>query len=92
MADGKLTLIDVRDPAEWSAGHIAGSRSLPLSELGDGLRTADALDPPLAVVCTSGVRAALAASILRRRGRGPVWRVRGGVEQLGGVGLPLASR
>jgi len=77
-----VTLLDVRDPGEWSTGHIAGSRSLPLSELGDGRIGALALEPPIAVVCASGARAALAASILRRRGHDPVWRVTGGVEQL----------
>jgi hydroxyacylglutathione hydrolase len=85
-----VRLIDVRDPAEWSTGHIAGSRSLPLSELGDGRDPALALEPPIAVVCASGARAALAASILRRRGHDPVWRVSGGVEQLRRLGAPMA--
>ena len=85
-----VTLIDVRDPAEWSTGHIAGSRSLPLSELGNGHDTALALEPPIAVICASGARAAHAASILRRRGHDPVWRVSGGVEQLRRLGAPMA--
>jgi len=83
-----LKLIDVRDPTEWSTGHIAGSRSLPLSELGDGRDPGLALEPPIAVVCASGVRAALAASIIRRRGHHPVWRVSGGVAQLARCGAP----
>ena len=86
-----VTLIDVRDPVEWSTGHIAGSRSLPLSELGDGRDMAFALEPPIAVMCASGARAALAASILRRGGHDPVWRVSGGVEQLARVGAPTAG-
>ena len=83
-----LRLIDVRDPAEWSTGHIASSRSLPLSVLGDGRARDLAFEPPIAVVCASGVRAALAASIIRRRGHHPVWRVPGGVEQLVRLGAP----
>lgn len=79
---GTLSLLDVRDPAEWSDGHVERSRSLPLSELGDGLKGAVTVVPPIAVVCASGVRAAVAASILRRRGHDPVWRVGGGVEAL----------
>lgn len=85
-----VRLIDVRDPAEWSTGHIAGSRNLPLSELGDGRDTALALEPPIAIVCASGARAALAASILRRSGHDPVWRVSGGIEQLARLGAPMA--
>jgi rhodanese-related sulfurtransferase len=91
VRSGELGLVDVRDPSEWSDGHIAGSRSLPLSELGDG--GALALEPaePVAVACATGVRAALAASVLRRRGHGSVARVRGSVEQLADLGLPLVE-
>ena len=87
--DGEVTLIDVRDPGEWSSGHIPGSRHLPLSELGDGSEAAESLNTPVAVVCASGFRAALAASILRRRGGVPVARVVGGVQQVAGQGIAL---
>jgi len=90
IENNALTLVDVRDRAEWSEGHIEGSCLLPLSELRDGRGGALALEPPIAVVCASGVRAAVAASILRRRGHRPVWRVNGGVEQLASLGVPLA--
>ncbi|MGH2884149.1 MAG: rhodanese-like domain-containing protein, partial [Solirubrobacteraceae bacterium] len=86
----ELTLIDVRDPAEWSDGHVERSRSLPLSELGDGRNGAGlVLEAPIAVVCASGARAAVAASILRGRGHDPVWRVSGGIEALAGAGAPM---
>jgi hydroxyacylglutathione hydrolase len=84
-----LTLLDVRDPSEWNDGHIELSHLLPLSQLGDGLGGAVPVAPPIAVVCASGVRAALAASILRRHGHDPVWRVSGGVEALAQLGAPL---
>jgi hydroxyacylglutathione hydrolase len=32
-----VTLIDVRDPYEWEAGHLAGAVSLPMPQLADGL-------------------------------------------------------
>jgi hydroxyacylglutathione hydrolase len=95
IENGALTLVDVRDRAEWSEGHIERSRPLPLSELRDGRDATLALEPPIAVVCASGVRAAVAASILRRRGHRPVWRVSGGVEQLarlGGAPMVRAQR
>jgi len=85
----EVNLVDVRDPGEWAAAHIAGSRSLPLSQLGDGLDPALTLEPPIAVVCASGTRAALAASIMRRRGHDPVWRVSGGIEQFARLGAPM---
>jgi hydroxyacylglutathione hydrolase len=91
LRTGELGLVDVRDPSEWSAGHIAGSRSLPLSELGDGRRLALEPGAPVAVACASGVRAALAASVLRRRGHRSAARVPGSVEQLADLGLPLVE-
>lgn len=89
IGDRGLTLVDVRDPAEWNDGHIATSRPLPLAELGDGRDDSLALEPPIAVICASGVRAAVAASILRRRGHRPVWRVTCGVDQLAQLGAPI---
>lgn len=35
---GGLVVLDVRPPAEYAAGHIAGSRSVPISELRKHLR------------------------------------------------------
>jgi hydroxyacylglutathione hydrolase len=89
ITDRTVTIVDVRDPSEWSDGHIEGSLPLPLSELGDGRNGALGLKPPLAVVCASGVRAAVAASILRRSGHNPVWRVSSGIDALAGLGAPL---
>jgi rhodanese-related sulfurtransferase len=43
---------------------------------------------PLAVACAAGGRAALAASVLRRRGYENVWRVEGGVAELASNGAP----
>lgn len=90
IEDATLTLVDVRDPAEWTEGHIEYSHSLPLSELRDGRNGRLTLEPPIAVVCASGVRAAVAASILRRGGHHPVWRVSGGIERLAHLGAPVA--
>lgn len=89
LGSGEVTLIDVRDPAEWAAGHVAGARNLPLSELGDGTDLDGRFPTPIGVVCASGMRAAIAASILRRRGLDPVWRVDGGVDDLAGSGAPM---
>ena len=89
LADRTLTLIDVRDPNEWSEGHIEHSLSLPLSELGDGRNGGLSLDSPVGVVCASGVRAAVAASILRRGGHDQARRVSVGVEALADLGAPI---
>lgn len=65
--------IDVRDPFEFAAGHVAGARSIPLGELGFHLTDLKAL-PELVVSCQGGVRSMTAARTLRYLGvaRDPV--------------------
>ncbi len=66
LADGSITLIDVREPHEFAAGHIPGSVSLPLS----------AFDPSaipegkrVVFSCAAGVRSARAAEFAQAFGR-----------------------
>jgi hydroxyacylglutathione hydrolase len=97
LADGlrhdSVDLVDVREPSEWIAGHIAGSHHVPLHRL----RDVQSIVLPqhgrtTAVACAAGMRAAFAASLLRRAGRQDVVRVAGGgVGDLGALGLTLAA-
>ena len=87
----ELRLLDVRDHAEWRAGHVAESLHLPLPKLGDGRHVSLPADRPLAVACATGGRAALAASVLRRRGYEPVARVSGGIPDLRRYGVALVE-
>jgi hydroxyacylglutathione hydrolase len=87
-----VALVDVREPAEWRAGHVAGSLHVPLG----GLPQLDALPAAgegqvTAVACAAGVRAAFAASLLRRAGRRDVVRIAGGgIPDLADRGITLA--
>ena len=58
-------ILDVRTEGEYAAGHVPGSRNIPLDRIG-----AAALDRavPLFVYCRSGARSSQACSILRQRG------------------------
>jgi len=86
-----VELVDVREPAEWSSGHIAGSHHVPLSRVRELPSLPLAPDRTTAVACAAGARAAFAASLLRRGGRADVVRVAGGgVPDLGALGLELA--
>ena len=62
--------LDVRERAEWKRGHIPGSMHMPYHDI-DAMP--DGIDPerPVAVVCASGQRAAVAASLLARYGATP---------------------
>lgn len=88
---GDVRLVDVRDRHEWSSGHVTGSVHLPLSILRDGRACAASVPAgkPLAVACARGPRAALAASVMRRRGFAGAHRVVGGIGDLAACGIPL---
>jgi hydroxyacylglutathione hydrolase len=78
-----VQLLDVRELAEWDAGHVPGSLHTPYHDLGRALP--DGLDEerPIAVLCNSGPRAAVAASLLKRYGYDDVIHVvDGGVPDL----------
>ncbi len=46
--DGSYTLLDVREPEEYEAGHIPGAVLIPLSDLPDRLSEIDPQKPVLA--------------------------------------------
>jgi hydroxyacylglutathione hydrolase len=75
----EIQLIDVRERGEWRRGHVAGSRSVPLHRLADPDALASSrTSGSLAVACAGGMRAAFAASVIRRWGHAEVMRVAGG--------------
>jgi hydroxyacylglutathione hydrolase len=67
VAAGEALVLDVRDPYEWAQGVIPGALLVSHGALRERL---DELPRgrPAVVVCESGTRAALVASLLRRRG------------------------
>jgi hydroxyacylglutathione hydrolase len=86
-----LQLLDVRERDEWTAGHVPGSLHAPYHDLHV---LPDGLDPdrPVAVICASGQRAALAASLLQRHGATDVIHVvDGGVPAWARAGWPVNS-
>ncbi|MDF2659728.1 MAG: rhodanese protein [Paenibacillus sp.] len=78
----RLSILDVREPDEWEAGHIDGARHIPLGlivqrhkELNPGKETI--------VVCRSGNRSGLACELLESMGYS-VANMTGGMSQWGG--------
>ncbi|MFB8103777.1 MULTISPECIES: rhodanese-like domain-containing protein [Streptomyces] len=62
----EFTVIDVRAPGEYAAGHVPGALNIPLDKLPDtlpALKSASARGS-LLVVCASGVRSTRACEIL----------------------------
>jgi rhodanese-related sulfurtransferase len=73
----ELQVLDVRELQEWDEGHIPGSVHLPYHDV-NGIP--DGIDParPVAVICASGQRSAVAASLLALHGAAHVIHVAGG--------------
>ncbi len=76
-ADHTLQVLDVREDAEWRAGHIPGAVHRPYHGLG---ALPEGIDPalPVAVICASGQRAGIGASLVQRLGATRVAHVTGG--------------
>lgn len=60
-------LLDVREPVEWSAGHIEGARHIPMNDLPQRLADVPA-DETVVVVCKSGGRSGQVTGYLNARG------------------------
>jgi hydroxyacylglutathione hydrolase len=71
-------LLDVRTAGEWEAQHIEGALHIPLPSLPRRLAELPR-DRPLAVLCGSGYRSSIAASLLQIAGFGRVQNVMGGM-------------
>jgi hydroxyacylglutathione hydrolase len=85
-----MTVLDVRGDGEWSAGHIEGALHVHGGLLEDRLDEVPRNGRPLAVICGSGYRSTVAASVLKRAGFEDVRNVPGGMRAWRSAGLPVA--
>jgi glyoxylase-like metal-dependent hydrolase (beta-lactamase superfamily II)/rhodanese-related sulfurtransferase len=87
-----LQVLDVREHDEWEEQRIPGSAHVPYHDLA---RIPPPLDPaaPVAVICSTGTRSALAVGLVRRAGFAEVIHVSpGGVGTWAALGLPTEGR
>ena len=85
----QVQVLDVREAGEFGNGAIPGSVHTPYHDLHD---VPNGLDPvrPIAVICSSGQRSALGASLLQRHGAANVIHVAdGGVGTWDSQGWPI---
>ena len=90
VAAGSVRVLDVREASEWREGHIAGALHLPGGTLPTRIDDVPA-DRPLAVVCGSGYRSTVAASLLLRAGREDVSNISGGMTAYRAGGHPIIT-
>jgi rhodanese-related sulfurtransferase len=84
---GEIELVDVREPYEWEAGHIAGEGHIELERLASRAETIPK-QRPVVFQCRLGSRSAMAAQAFRQAG----WdahSMEGGLTAWDEQGLPL---
>lgn len=88
LADGSITLVDVREPHEYAAGHIPGSVSHPLSTFDpQALR---GLRGRIVFACAAGVRSVRAIELAQAAGLEADAHYRGGFKEWAALGEPVA--
>ena len=86
----KAVVVDVCEPAEFAAGHIVGSKNIPLADLQAKLAAAAKNKGlPLILVCQSGARSARAMATAKTLGYEQVHSLGGGLAGWKSAGLPL---
>jgi hydroxyacylglutathione hydrolase len=76
--DPDLLVLDVRQPGEWAKGHIAGAMHISGGEMPERHDEVPD-DRPVAVICGSGYRSSVIASLLQHHGHDEIINVLGGM-------------
>jgi rhodanese-related sulfurtransferase len=87
LADGDAEVIDVREPYEREAGHIAGTRHIELEQLVSSTGAIDR-ERPVIFQCRSGSRSLMAAQAFRDAGY-DAYSMAGGLQRWAVEGRPL---
>ncbi|HEV2560108.1 MAG TPA: rhodanese-like domain-containing protein [Microvirga sp.] len=85
LAAGTLTLVDVREPHEFAAGHIPGSLSMPLS----AFDPASLPEGRVVFSCAAGIRSQRAAEFAQAAGRDLREHYKGGFKDWVQSGEPV---
>lgn len=83
-------ILDVRQPDEFSEGHVPGAILIPLDQLPNRSQELNQTDP-IYVICRSGNRSAQASKILADAGFKDIRNVQGGFISWTNAGYPSAK-
>ncbi len=87
----RANVIDVSEPGEYAAGHIVGSRNVPIGRLEVAPELPKNKTLPLVLVCASGKRAATAAKALQAKGYTNTVVLAGGLAAWKTANLPVET-
>ena len=86
----KAVVIDVCETEEFAAGHVGGSKNIPLNSLEDKLAsTVKNKTLPLILVCETGARSARAVAIAKKLGYDNTQAMSGGLKAWRSANLPV---
>lgn len=86
-------VVDLRPPADFDKGHIAGAKNVQLSQFDpENKQLAPAKALPVVLVCKVGESANSAAKRLRKAGFSQVSVLQGGVQAWQAADLPLVKK
>lgn len=84
----KYYVLDVRTDREWNGGHIEGAHLLELTKVPEMMHTIPT-NKPIAVICHSGNRASIVASLLSKERGVPTYNIKGGMQAWTNEKLPV---
>jgi len=87
----KASVIDVSEPGEFAAGHIVGSRNIPIGRLEVAPELPKNKTLPIVLVCASGKRAAKAAKALQAKGYAKPLVLAGGLAAWKSANMPIET-
>lgn len=83
-------ILDVREAAEYAAGHLPEAKNIPGSALAGRIGELDKFkDKPIIVCCASGMRSNKACGDLKKLGFEKLYNLSGGVDAWVGAGYPI---
>jgi rhodanese-related sulfurtransferase len=92
MSRAKPLVLDVRDAAEFEAGHIQGAKHIPLAELSNRMKELEKYkDKPVLVHCQKGMRAKTACTLLRAQQFTKLHQLQGGLAAWQEAKLPVVK-
>jgi rhodanese-related sulfurtransferase len=91
VAAGTITLIDVREPDEYAAGHVPGAVNVPMSRFNPAALPAASSEKPVVVMCETGYRSGKVEAFLAKNGREDVRNFKGSMHEWTGKGAPVVK-